>query len=62
MCSYDEYGPKSKKQIKTKAVKRMLIYEPPRNLVINLKRFTHTIRGFRKDRSIVKFPIHLNID
>ena len=40
----------------------MLIKDPPRNLVINLKWFTETMTGYRKSSKIVLFPIHLNLD
>lgn len=38
-CSEEKYGKGSKTKVMTVALRRFMIYEPPRCLIINLKRF-----------------------
>ena len=40
----------------------MLIKDPPRNFVINLKRFTEGRYGWKKSNKDVIFPIRLELD
>ena len=46
----------------SEAISRLLIARPPWNLVINLKRFTEGMRGWKKSNKDVIFPIILEID
>lgn len=46
----------------SEAITRLLIARPPRNLVINLKRFTEGGRGWKKSNKDVIFPIMLELD
>jgi len=61
-CTIEKYGKGSKKTVKSAAITRSLIYEPPKNLVINLKRFVFGGYSLKKDKKPVHFPILLNID
>lgn len=42
LCTEDKYGKNSKKLYKAQALKRYLMLEPPKSLIINLKRFSQT--------------------
>lgn len=50
--------------IRRPASKQFAIYEPPKTLVLHIKRFTKNERGtgFKKDSSRVIFPIQLDIN
>ncbi len=52
----------SKKQHTTKALKRYMILEPPKNLIINLKRFSQFGLAFSKNTKRVSFPMTLSLD
>ena len=51
-----------KKPVYTVAEKRILMLEPPMNLIINLKRFKHGRRGSKKVNKKVSFGIYLSMD
>lgn len=61
-CTKDKYGSKTKKAFKSEAITRTLIYDPPRNLIINLKRFTFAYRGMSKNNVKITYPINLILD
>ena len=49
-------------EVKSPALKQTLLWALPRFLVLNLKRFTQTVRGrMRKNDKFVKFPIRLDL-
>ena len=50
------------KEVLSKAVKRALFLKTPRNLVLNIKRFTHSTYHVKKDTSRVKFPLRFCLD
>eukprot|EP00347_Sterkiella_histriomuscorum_P016801 403351801 len=61
-CTEDKYGKKSKKQHRTQALKRLIMIDPPKNLIINLKRFTQMAFTFSKNSKRISFPLLLNLD
>ena len=48
-CSNEKYGTNSKKRVKSEAIARTLFFQAPRNLIINLKRFGNSGRGWVKN-------------
>lgn len=52
----------SKKSHRTQALKRLIVVEPPNNLIINLKRFTQMGFAFSKNSKRVKFSMTLDLD
>ncbi|CAI2382727.1 unnamed protein product [Moneuplotes crassus] len=61
-CTLLKYGKKSKKKFESPAIKRSVILELPLNLIINLKRFTHSRYSFQKSRKTVVYPLYLKMD
>ena len=58
-CSHCDDGSYT---VTSKAVKRLCFLKPPRNLIINIKRFIHTAHNIRKDSSRIKFPLRFSLD
>ncbi|CDW75691.1 ubiquitin carboxyl-terminal hydrolase 16 isoform x2 [Stylonychia lemnae] len=61
-CTEEKYGKKSKKQHRTQALKKLMLIEPPNNLIINLKRFTQQAFSFSKNSKRIAFPLILELD
>ena len=62
-CTEEKYGKKSSKKHRTQALKRLLILDPPKNLIINLKRFQQTGGfSFSKNSNRISFPAILSLD
>ena len=75
MCTEDRYGKsnthfinlhiyiESKKKHRTQALKRYLLIDPPKTLIVNLKRFQHSGGfSFSKNSKRVSFPLILQLD
>ena len=45
-----------------KAVRKTLFLHLPQNLIVNFKRFSHTMYNIKKDSSSVSFPVRLCLD
>ena len=62
-CTIDRYGKRSSKKHRTQALKRLLMIDPPKNLIINLKRFQSSGGlSFSKNSKRISFPLILAID
>lgn len=62
-CTEAKHGKNSKKHVMTKALKRYLIYEPPKYLIINLKRFSMSGFGmYSKNSKRVNFSMQISLD
>lgn len=52
----------SKKKFVSPAIKRNVILTLPQNLIINLKRFSHSYHSYSKNGKRVRFPVILSMD
>lgn len=59
---YCENCIQSNPEATSKAVRKTLFLKAPKNLVINIKRFTHTMYSVRKDSARIKFPLRMSLD